>query len=259
MASQCLQAGIPIPTKKNPEVPQLHKLCSWNRIRTQLAQSDLSTRRITVHVHVLYIECLDYKVLGVHVHVLFMTCTCICMNNTCTCTCSCSSTYAWTRSKSSWVMTWGRPLDIWSGIRIPWGTRVFRSSNCKGGTERGREGGRKGKREGDGEGGGKVKVGGERKRHRVVRRSPIMHLPMCSAAHVNSARYYSRLCHKINGWKDLRMVTDAHNPVYTIGFQKHEYTHTHTHYLKLHIHTYWVHGQIVSDSVYQWDYYAYMC
>ena len=34
-------------------------------------------------------------------------------------------------------MTWGRPLDIWSGIRMPWGTRVFRSSNCKeGGRER---------------------------------------------------------------------------------------------------------------------------
>ena len=61
-----------------------------------------------------------------------------------------------------------------------------------------------------------------------------MQIPMCSAAHVNRARYYSRLCYKINGWKDLRMVTDAHNPVYTTGFQKQEYTHTHTH---THTHT----------------------
>ena len=67
-------------------------------------------------------------------------------------------------------MTWGRPLDIWSGIRIPWGTRVFRSSNCKGGTERGREereGGRvreerEGGREMEREG-GRVKGGGREK------------------------------------------------------------------------------------------------
>ena len=60
-------------------------------------------------------------------------------------------------------MTWGRPLDIWSGIRIPWGTRVFRSSNCKGGREGEREGGRERERERGG-GGRESKGRGERER-----------------------------------------------------------------------------------------------